>query len=346
MAQTGARPGRGAPAVTQKRIAVARVGRVDGRSRPSPVAGTAPRDPVDGRSGLCSGSYADGMSPAHTAQIVAIVGQGVVAASTPVATADDLGLTRGDGIFDAMRVLPGEQGWFAENLDLHLQRFVRSASAAELPEPDLAAWRATIDQALAACDLPGTGVLKLVLTRGNDHDPVRRPLGFCMISPLVPGDRRPLAVTTLSIGRPSDAFAAAPWLLGGVKTLSYALAMSAKREAARRGCDDALYVSTDGFALEATTAALIWVDSGVVCSTPSGATGILESVTLTVVLDAMAAAGVPTDRRLVRTEDLGRMSGAWLASSARGVCPVATLDGVALPTDPDWTDRIASAAGF
>ena len=40
------------------------------------------------------------------------------------------------------------------------------------------------------------------------------------------------------------------------------------------------------------------------------------------------------------------MTGAWLASSARGVCPIATLDGRRLPVDDGWTDRLASAAGF
>jgi 4-amino-4-deoxychorismate lyase len=279
-------------------------------------------------------------------QVVAVVGRGLTKPGELIASADDLGLTRGDGVFDAMRVLPGEGGWYAENLELHLARFVRSAIAAELPEPDSDAWRAAITEALAACEVPGQGVLKLVLTRGDDHASQRLPLGFCTISALVAGGRRPLDVTTLSIGRPSDAFADAPWLLGGVKTLSYALAMSGKREATRRGCDDALWVSTDGYALEATTAALVWVDGGVVCSTPSGDTGILESVTLTTILDGMAEAGIPTDRRLVRPGDLDSITGAWLASSARGVCPIATLDARILPTDDDWTDRIASAAGF
>jgi len=284
--------------------------------------------------------------PRSVHQVTAVIGTGVVAPGALVASADDLGLTRGDGVFDAMRVLPRGDGWEAENLERHLRRFVRSAAAAELPEPDLGQWREAIAQAMAACDLEGEGVLKLVLTRGDDHGTDRTPLGFCTVSPLVPGARRPLAVTTLALGRPSNAFADAPWLLGGVKTLSYAVAMAAKREAARRGCDDALYVSTDGVALEATTAALLWVDHGVVCSTPSGTTGILESITLAVILDAMAETGTPTDRRLVRAEQLDAMTGAWLASSARGVCPIATLDGRRLPVDDGWTDRLASAAGF
>ena len=56
-------------------------------------------------------------------QLVAVLGRGVVPSGDPIATADDVGLVRGDGCFDAMRVL--DRGGVAEveNLDQHLARF-------------------------------------------------------------------------------------------------------------------------------------------------------------------------------------------------------------------------------
>ena len=42
------------------------------------------------------------------AQVVAVMGRGVVAPQTPLMLADDLGFTRGDGCFDAVRVVVGE----------------------------------------------------------------------------------------------------------------------------------------------------------------------------------------------------------------------------------------------
>ena len=40
-----------------------------------------------------------------TEQVVAVLGRGVVPRDTPLLVADDLGLTRGDGCFDACRVV-------------------------------------------------------------------------------------------------------------------------------------------------------------------------------------------------------------------------------------------------
>ena len=69
---------------------------------------------------------------------------------------------------------------------------------------------------------------------------------------------RGIRVAALSRGWPSDAFKDARWLLGGIKTTSYAVNMAAKREAARGGADDALFITTDGYLLEGPNAALVW----------------------------------------------------------------------------------------
>ena len=280
-------------------------------------------------------------------QIVAVLGTGVVGAHDPVVTADDLGLTRGDGIFDATRVVTDSQGRsVVEHLDRHLLRLTRSAAAVELPAPDVNGIFALVAEALARWTTPGEAALKIVHTRGLEHTDTPAATTLLTITETEPGRRRPLAIATLARGYASDTFADAPWLLGGAKLLSYAVHTSARREATRRGADDALFVSSDGYALEAPTSSLLWVVDGAVRTTPTGATGILGSVTVDLLREWAAAEGVRFEPALIQPHELCAVTGAWLASSVRGVCPIAVLDGAALPTSEVWTDRLASAAGF
>ncbi len=280
------------------------------------------------------------------AQLVAVLGTGVVRPEQPVITADDLGLTRGDGIFDATRVVTDESGHaVVEHLDRHLSRLARSAQVVELPAPDLAGLIALVEEALAAWTTPGEAALKIVHTRGLEHG-APGATTLITISETEPGRRRPLAIASMSRGYPSNAFADAPWLLGGAKILSYAIHTSARREAARRGADDALFVSSDGYALEGPTASLLWVSGGVVHTTPTGDTGILASVTVDLLREWAAAEAVRFEPELITLDALRGVDGAWLASSVRGVCPIATLDGQPVQVSAIWTERLASAAGF
>lgn len=279
-------------------------------------------------------------------QLVAVLGAGVVRPEQPVITADDLGLTRGDGIFDATRVVTDETGHaVVEHLDRHLARLARSAQVVELPAPDLAGLIALVEQALTAWTTPGEAALKIVHTRGLEHGSAGATT-ILTITETEPGRRRPLAVASLFRGYASNAFADAPWLLGGAKLLSYALHTSARREAARRGADDALFVSSDGYALEGPTASLLWVSDGALHTTATGDTGILASVTVELLREWADAADVRFEPGLITLDALRGVTGAWLASSVRGVCPIAVLDGRSLPVSASWTDRLAAAAGF
>jgi 4-amino-4-deoxychorismate lyase len=275
------------------------------------------------------------------------MGRGVVPSGTGLVTADDLGLTRGDGYYDAARVVVSQGQARVDHLDRHLRRFAGACRALDLPDLDEAAWRALINEALAVWHDPGEAALKLVRTRGSEFSP-DGPTELLTITtaPDASRARQGVRAITLSRGTASDAFAQAPWLLGGVKTLSHAVNSAAKREAHRRGVDEAIFVSTDGFLLETPTAGLIIAADDQLWTTPSAGTGILTSVTVAVVMDAARAEGVGARDALFRPEDLPGTSGLWLASSVRGILPVLELDGVALPHSPELTRHLARTAGF
>ena len=282
-------------------------------------------------------------------QLVAVAGQGVVPASRPIATADDAGLVRGDGCFDAMRVLNVGGRAVAEHLDEHLARFERSMTTLGLPF-DEPGWRALIADALQGwTHPPSEAVLKLVATRGPESDP-GQPTAFLTITDLnedaTGRARAGITVRLLNRGYASDAFVDAPWLLGGVKLLSYAVNAAAKRAAAAAGDDDALFVSADGYALEGPTSAMIVRQGERLLTTPTGATGILDSITARQVFARAAGEGIATAHHLIAVTELFEADGVWLASSIRGVCPVVRLDGRSLRTDADWNLRLAAWGGF
>lgn len=283
-------------------------------------------------------------TPSH---LVALLGRGVIdEPAGAVLPAFDLGLTRGDGCFDATRLeVSGSGEVRVDHLAAHLDRLDRSAAALGIEPVARAEWCRLVDDALAHWNRPGEAVLRLMLTRGSELGD--GPSGVLTIAPVPAAtvdQRHGISVATLSLGRPALVDRDATWLLGGVKTLSYAVNMAAAREAARRGADDALFVSSDGIALEGPRSALIWRVGGALCTTPVAATGILASVTQSAVFAAAVAEGREVRHELLAIDELAATDGAWLVSSGRLVAPILRLDDRVLDHDPAWTARLTAWA--
>jgi 4-amino-4-deoxychorismate lyase len=257
-----------------------------------------------------------------------VLGRGVIPVDEAFIKADDLGLTRGDGIFTTMNVRGGNP-WLLED---HLLRLQASAAnlGIDLPSPETLAELA--GQACAHWDPQVEAGLKMVCTRGSESSGV--PTVFATITPVAATSRalRDSGVTlkTLSYGYQAEARRDAPWLLGGSKTLSYAINMASQRHAQANGFDDALWVSSDGFALEGPTSTLIWHEGDELVTVPSARTGILPGITAAFALAHAGEIGLGTAERMVTSRELPEMAGAWLVSSVRGIVPIRALDGVPL----------------
>ncbi len=284
-----------------------------------------------------------------TERVLVVLGRGAVDADDPIALADDLGLTRGDGCFEATRIAPGPNGPRPDHLDAHLARLARSAAALDLPPLDELAWRAVIDEALARWEVPGEAYLKLVLTRGPERAAPAQPLGYALVQRIDDGTlarRAGVTAITLDRGYAALSFRDKPWLLGGVKTLSYAVNRAAHREAARRGVAEVVFVSTDGFVLEAPRSAVIQLRAGTLVTTPLTDTGVLASTVQAAIYAAAQAQGVPCEYRLSPVGELFDADGVWLVSSVVGPAPILSLDGRDLAQSPQWTRRLREFAGF
>jgi 4-amino-4-deoxychorismate lyase len=276
------------------------------------------------------------------------MGHGVVPSDSRVLTAFDLGATRGDGCFDVCRVLVTAQGKRVDHFDAHLKRFGESMRIMDLPV-NLNAWKTLIIDAVNAWDYPGEAVLKMVMTRGPEYGHQQIPTGFVTIVPLPETTlkfRNGITAITLNRGYISLGFSDSPWLLGGAKTISYAISQAAKREAAKRGADDAIFVSADGCLLEGPTCGLILAMDDQLWTTPDEGTGILRSITVDAILTEAESGGVPVNRALFTVDDLPNLQGLWMVSAIRGVAPVLQVNGIPLPHEPGLTAKLSSSAGF
>ncbi len=281
-----------------------------------------------------------------TILVLGALGARLLDPQTPVLRADDAGLDRGDGCFEGCRARTDADGVSViDKLDAHLARMTRSAAALEIPF-DEPAWRSLIAEALAAWTTPGEVSVKLTLTRGRGDGPT----GLLTFRE-VPADyaalrRDGMRVVTLQRGTPADAYVDAPWLLGGVKTLSYAVNMAAQREGARRGADDIVFVSSDGRVLEAPTSSVVWAVGRTLHTTPLGPTGILGGTTQQLLFERAPDAGWRTERTLGTVEDLHAADAVWLIGSVRGPVDVIELDGKAHVRDLAANAEIARLCGF
>jgi 4-amino-4-deoxychorismate lyase len=248
-----------------------------------------------------------------------------VPADQPVVTAFDQGLGRGDGVFESVAVVDGR----APHVAAHLARMRSSAALLELPDPGDDVWHALLDTVLADWPAGVEGVCRLFLTRGLGVG--APPPALALLSP-VPAETlqqraEGISVVSLGLGVPAAFRAGAPWLLGGAKTLSYAVNMAAQRHAHAVGADDVVFTSLEGQLLEGPTSTVVWSADGVL-HTPPLDTGILPGTTMARLFARAADAGRPTAVTAGTVDDLHAADAVWLVSGVRGAVVVHTLDGV------------------
>ncbi|WP_370938507.1 aminodeoxychorismate lyase [Amycolatopsis sp. cg13] len=260
----------------------------------------------------------------------------------PAIKVADLGLLRGDGVFETVLVEDGEP----RELDLHLDRLARSARMTELPEPDDAQWERAVRAVIDHWPDDSEIAMKLIYTRGLDAEPDSPPTAFALgleISPRMMRERTEgIAAITLERGVEPGLAERAPWLLLGAKTLSYAVNMAALREADRRGASDVIFTATDGSVLEGPTVSVVLV-RGRTLYTPPPIIGILPGTTQAAVYRGAERAGFTAKIETLTADDLFSGDGVFVASSVRKLTRVHTLDGKVLPDSTELHRELSAA---
>jgi branched-chain amino acid aminotransferase len=222
--------------------------------------------------------------------------------TSPALRVDDHGVTVGDGVFEAIKVIDGLP--FA--LDRHLERLHRSAAGLGLGPIDDDALRQGVKEVLAE-PLP-LGRIRITITGGP------APMGSGR------GDSRPTTIVTADVLTPFPAQTSVitvPWprnehgALAGLKTTSYAENVIALAEAHRRGATEAVFANTRGHLCEGTGTNVFYVVDGEL-RTSSLASGCLAGVTRGLILEWYGAREV--DEPIEVLDDASEI---FLASTTR-----------------------------
>lgn len=243
--------------------------------------------------------------------------------TAPAVAVTDHGLTVGDGVFEAIKVIDGLP--FA--LSLHLQRLRRSADGLGLGPIDEAAIRQGIKEVLA--DPLPLGRLRVTITggpapmgSGRGHGPNTTIVVADGIAPSPDSSR------AITVKWPRNERGA----LAGLKTTSYAENVVALAKADAAGATEAIFPNTAGNLCEGTGSNVFYVVDGEL-RTPSLASGCLAGVTRGLIIEWYGAAEIDDP-----IEVLGTASEIFLASTIRDAQAVVRLDDTGLPHGPVTRD--------
>jgi branched-chain amino acid aminotransferase len=246
-------------------------------------------------------------------------------------SAQDRGLTLGDGLFETLAVNKGIALWRFE----HIERMRKAANELGIPFPE-----ADIENAIDALTHRSKDhhVLRLTLTRGEGGRGLAGDIAKpTLIGTLQPFDAnlrfQPVSLATSTVRRnlhvPSSR----------MKTTSYIDNILAAREAHAAGADDALMLNTAG-RVSCTSIGNVFLELGGELVTPSFNEGILPGIMRDAVIRLARHVGITVREKQVKATEPAKADFAFVTNSLRFVRPVSKLDGRRFSSRSKLVDRI------
>jgi branched-chain amino acid aminotransferase len=261
-------------------------------------------------------------------------------------SAFDRGFQLGDGVFETLRARAGRPA----ELDEHIARLRRSADGLSIPLPDAIGEHlaGAIDELLAAEHLggpDGDASVRITVSRGvfygrgllppDEHPPSTIVVQAWPVPPTPAAHlQRGLHLVASRVRRDPEN------PLSALKTTSRADYVYARLEARTAGADDALFLTTDGFLSEATSANLFLI-RGTELATPGLGCAILPGTTRSWILRWAVDAGLAPSEGWLATRDLAEADEAFISSSVAGILPVTRFEDAQIGDGRpgEWTMR-------
>ncbi|MHC4222198.1 MAG: aminotransferase class IV [Planctomycetota bacterium] len=232
----------------------------------------------------------------------------------------DRGVFFGDGVYEVLRSYEGEI--FA--IEEHLSRFAMSLAAVEITGVDIDLIRKRITKAFSAANIANAKIY-FHITRGSglrNHlcDEDMKPNFFLTITEL-PDDsgskRKGFTVSTYPDLR---------WKRCDIKSLNLLANVMAKRDAAKKGCDEAILVDESGLITEGASSAFFAVFAGTLQTTELGK-NILPSITRKYIMKVATSIDMTVKEESMTPQQAASADELFIAVSTKDIVPVVKFDG-------------------
>ena len=232
----------------------------------------------------------------------------------------DRGLFFGDGVYEVVRSYDGKIFAFEE----HLQRFANSLAGIGITGVDIERTRSRV---LRAFDAAGIANAKIYfhITRGSgprDHigEANLKPNFFLTVNEL--GDDAKVKAEGIAVSTHPDW----RWKRCDIKSLNLLANVLARRDAAQKGCDEAILVNEDDFITEGSSSAFFAVLRQTLQTAPLTA-NILPSISRKFVIKAAENIELKVVEKSLTPQQASCADELFIAVTTKDIVPVVKFDG-------------------
>jgi D-alanine transaminase len=234
----------------------------------------------------------------------------------------DRGLYFGDGVYEVMRSYNGRLFAFEE----HMQRFGQSLAAIGIDNVDLAQVRGRVRRAFEESKIANAKIYWHI-TRGSgprDHvgSPDLKPNFLLTISELNDAATAKLKETGVKV----STFPDWRWKRCDIKSLNLLANVLAERDAASKGCFEAILYDEQSKITEGASSAFFTIFDGKIRTTPLSH-NILPSITRIFVLEAAQSCGVQVVQQSYTVQEASNALEMFLAVTTKDIVPVVEFEG-------------------
>jgi D-alanine transaminase len=232
----------------------------------------------------------------------------------------DRGIFFGDGVYEVVRSYDGR----IFTLEEHLQRFANSLSAIEISGLDIDRIRSRI---LKSFDVAGISNARIYfhVTRGSElrkhlNNPDLEPIFFLTVTELE--DNTQAKAKGIEVSTHPDW----RWKRCDIKSLNLLANVLARRDAAAKGCAEAILVDEAGLITEGASSAFFTISNQTLQTTALTA-NILPSITRQFVIKAGKNIGLETIEKSLTPQQASDADELFIASTTQDITPVVKFDG-------------------